>query len=169
MSMQKTILGALLAVLTFGNFAGTGEGELRPFVRGSWKQILAAHAGRATVVHFWGLTCGPCRTEMPQWGKLLAERSDLDLVVIEADLVTNETSAVQSALTQAGLGAAENWIFSDKFIERLQYEIDPQWRGEIPRTVLIARDGSTTLIEGIFDPYQIRTWLDKLATAKCNT
>ena len=36
-------------------------------------------------------------------------------------------------------GAAENWLFSDGFVERLRFEIDPAWQGEIPRTLLIAR------------------------------
>jgi hypothetical protein len=37
---------------------------------------------------------------------------------------------------------------------------NPQWRGEIPRTVLIARDGATTPIEGASNPDVIRNWLD---------
>ena len=80
---------ALIALLALISLAGTGgsakEGEIRPFKRGSWQAIQRAHAGRSTVVHFWGLTCGPCRVEMPLWGKLLQERSDLNLVVIEAE------------------------------------------------------------------------------------
>ena len=32
------------------------------------------------------------------------------------------------------LAGAENWMFTDDFVERLRYEIDPQWHGEIPRT-----------------------------------
>jgi hypothetical protein len=30
------------------------------------------------------------RVEMPQWGTLLRERSDLNLVVIDADLIPNQ-------------------------------------------------------------------------------
>ena len=130
------------------------------FGRGSWKGILEAHAGRPTVVHFWGLTCGPCRTEMPGWGKLLQERSDLNLVVINADLVPNEPGAVSAMLAQTGLAAAENWTFDDSFVERLRYEIDPRWQGDIPRTLLIARDGATTVIEGVADLDNVRAWLD---------
>jgi len=54
----------------------------------------------------------------------------------------------------------ESWTFVDGFIERLRYEVDPQWRGEIPRTVLIARDGTTRVIEGIVDATEIKRWLD---------
>ena len=97
---------------------GTSRPGINPFVRGTWKHILAAHAGEPTAVHFWGVTCGPCPVEMPRWGELLRERPDLRLVVIHADLVPGE----------AGLAGAENWMFSDGFVERLRYEIDPQSR-----------------------------------------
>src|SRR6201987_3506452 len=63
-------------------------------------------------------------------------------------------------LAETGLAAAENWTFGDGFVERLRYEIDPQWRGEIPRTMLITRDGATTTIDGAADLDRVRAWLD---------
>jgi hypothetical protein len=42
----------------------------------------------------------------------------------------------------------------------LRFEINPRWRGEIPMTLLIARDWKTTTIEGMADPAQVRVWLD---------
>jgi len=154
-----------LSALAFGAFVLAGNpccahDDLHPFVRGSWQKILAAHAGRPAVVHFWGLTCAPCRTEMPEWGKLLSERPDLNLVGIDADLVPNERDAVAATLAQTGLARAENWIFADAFLERLRHEIDPHWRGEIPRTMLVGRDGSITTIEGSADLKEVRAWLD---------
>jgi hypothetical protein len=41
-------------------------------------------------------------------------------------------------------------------VERLRYEVDRQWRGEIPRTMLIGRDGSITTIEGTADMQTVR-------------
>jgi thiol-disulfide isomerase/thioredoxin len=156
--MRKWLLPALVLVVVLipMSLGSAGTDELRPFGRGSWQEIRKAHAGHPTVVHFWGLTCGPCRIEMPAWGKLLLERPDLELVVINADLVPNEPDAVPTMLAQTGLASAENWTFNDDFVERLRYEIDPQWRGEIPRTMLITRDGSTTVIEGVADMKIVR-------------
>ncbi len=134
--------------------------ELRPFVQGSWQELRRIHAGRPTIVHFWGVTCGPCRTEMPEWGRLLRERPDLNLVMIDADLVPNEPDKVIAMLSRTGVSAAEQWIFDDDYEERLRYEVDPQWHGEIPYTILIAQDGTTTTIAGIAEPAQIRAWLD---------
>jgi thiol-disulfide isomerase/thioredoxin len=160
--MRKWLLIALVLVLPAPPTAGSAP-ELRAFVRGSWAEIRRTHTGRATVVHMWGLTCGPCRVEMPHWGKLLQQRPDLNLVMINADLVRNEPGAVSAMLARSGLTAAENWIFSDGFVERLRYEIDPGWQGQIPLTFLISRDGTTTTIEGVADLQEIRRWLDDQA------
>ena len=113
------------------------------------------------MVHFWGVTCGPCRAELPQWGRFAGERADLRLVTIDADLVPNAPTAVRAMLEQSGLSSrAENWMFSDDFVERLRYEIDPQWSGDIPRTLLVAPDGTVSSLEGVADFARISAWLD---------
>jgi thiol-disulfide isomerase/thioredoxin len=157
-------LALLLGLIGLPCITAAGTEDIRAFGRGSWQDIRKAHTGTPLIVHFWGVTCGPCRGEMPQWGKLLRERVDLHLVTIDADLVPNTPEAVQAMLGESGLSAgAENWMFSDDFVERLRYEIDPHWQGEIPRTLLIAADGTTTSLEGTADFAEIRTWLDAQA------
>ena len=159
--MRKlSVFALLILALLPWSYEAVLANDLRQFVRGSWNDIRKEHAGKPTVVHFWGVTCGPCRTEMPNWGKLLAQRSDLNLVVINADLVPNEPAAVMATLAETGLASAENWTFGDGFVERLRYEIDPHWRGDIPRTMLIERDGATTTVEGVADLDRVRDWLD---------
>ena len=153
------LLFALAALLGLSSFAAADD--LHPFVRGSWQEIRAAHAGKAMVVHFWGLSCAPCRAEMPKWGKLVAERRDLNLVLIHADLVPNKGRAVAATLAASGLARAENWIFQDSFTDKLRFEVDPTWRGELPLTLLIARDGTTTMSEGVADLEKVRAWLDR--------
>jgi hypothetical protein len=49
----------------------------------------------------------------------------------------------------------------------LRYEVDRKWRGEIPRTMLIGRDGSIATIEGSADMRAVRKWLaEQTAAAK---
>jgi thiol-disulfide isomerase/thioredoxin len=141
------------------------EGQLRAFERGSWQAILRAHAGRPTMVNFWGVTCGPCKLELPLLGKLMRENPALDVVTVSADFVPSLPETTASMLEKAGLSSAENWIFSDGFVERLRYEIDPSWQGAIPRTLLIAHDGTITTIEGIIDIAEVRRWLDRQTPA----
>ena len=54
--------------------------------------------------------------------------------------------------------SAENWIFSDGFVERLRFEIDPGWQGDIPRTLLISREGTITTIEGSAEMAEVEKW-----------
>jgi thiol-disulfide isomerase/thioredoxin len=159
--MKRCLLAAIFFVLslTAGPAAETPS-ELKPFVRGSWQQMLHSHAGRPTLVHFWGVTCGPCKVELPLLGRFMKDHSDLDVVTISADLVPNLPGASHAMLEKAGLGSAENWLFSDGFVERLRFEIDPAWQGEIPRTMLIARDGTVTTIEGSAEIPELEKWLD---------
>jgi thiol-disulfide isomerase/thioredoxin len=162
--MKKSAFLAVLIGLALWQPPAFGAAfDVRAFERGSWRDIRKVHAGKPLVVHFWGVTCGPCRGEMPQWGKFLKERTDMALVMIDADLVPNEPRAVRAMLDESGLAAAENWMFTDEFVERLRYEIDPHWQGEIPLTMLIAADGTTTVVEGVADFAEIGSWLDAQA------
>jgi thiol-disulfide isomerase/thioredoxin len=164
---QWCSLAALIGAIVLHSLTFAAAADIHTFGRGSWQEIRKAYAGEPLVVHFWGVTCGPCRSEMPQWGRLLAERSELHLVTIDADQVPNAPTAVQAMLNESGLSSrAENWIFNDDFVERLRYEIDPQWQGEIPRTLLIAADGTTTTLEGVADFAEITAWLDAQPAAR---
>lgn len=130
------------------------------FERGSWAKLRAAHDGKPTVVHLWGLTCAPCLVEMPQWGKLQAERPDMRLVLVAADPVPQDPARVSDMLARADLAKTESWTFTDRFNERLRFEIDPNWAGELPRTLLIDRDGKATVLAGVADLGEVRAWLD---------
>jgi hypothetical protein len=157
---RKFVLAGILAATGLATIGTAEARDPLPFERGSWAKLRAAHAGQPTVVHFWGLTCGPCLVELPNWGRLLAERKDLRLVLVAADAGPQEPERLATMLDRAGLDAAESWAFADRFYERLCYEIDPAWAGELPRTDLIARDGTITVLRGVADLGKVRTWLD---------
>ena len=60
-------------------------------------------------------------------------------------------------LKQSGLSAAENRMFTDEFAERLRYEIDSHWQGEM--------DGTTSTIEGVADLASVSAWLNSRVPA----
>lgn len=164
--MKRCLLAAIFLVVSLAAAPGAGtSSELKPFVRGSWQDVQRSHAGRPTMVHFWGVTCGPCKVELPLLGQFMKDHPELAVVTISADLVPNLPGAARTMLEKAGLGSAENWIFSDGFVERLRFEIDPAWQGEIPRTLLIARDGTVTTIEGSAEIADLAKWLDQQKVA----
>ena len=163
-----TVRLAILLALLLGLSSLCGAQAAGPlsFERGSWATLRASHAGQPTVIHFWGLTCGPCLVELPQWGKLQAERPDLRLVLIAADPLPQEPERVAAMLAQADLGNSESWSFTDRFYERLRYEIDPAWAGELPRTLMIDGDGKITVLPGVADLARVRAWLDAQSKAR---
>lgn len=164
--MKRLLLAATLLVVFLAPAPGSETPpQLKPFVRGSWQEVLRAHAGRPTLVHFWGVTCGPCKVELPVLGKFMKDHDEIDVVTISADLVPDLPAATRSMLEKAGLGPAENWIFNDGFVERLRFEIDPTWQGDIPRTILIARDGTATTIEGSAESQDLENWTAQQAVA----
>jgi len=152
------VLAALLGIACVAEAA-----EPLPFERGSWAKLREAHAGQPTVIHFWGLTCAPCLTELPHWAALQAARPDLRLVLVAADPVPQDPERIAATLAKAGLGKSESWNFTDRFYERLRYEIDPAWAGELPRTVMIDRDGKTVVLAGVADLPTVKSWLDSRA------
>jgi thiol-disulfide isomerase/thioredoxin len=158
--MSLRHLVALFTLLLVAPIERATAGEPRPFGRGSWQELRHAHAGQPTVVHFWALSCGPCLVELPVWGALVRERPDLRLVFVNIDRVLEKPERMIATLDKVGLGAVENWVFADRFAERLRFEVDPNWRGELPRTLLITRDGAVTAFSGAADPAAIRRWID---------
>jgi thiol-disulfide isomerase/thioredoxin len=157
--MKRLIIAVLSsAMLLASAFAADAPSELKPFGRGSWTSLLRAHAGRPTLIHFWGVTCGPCKEELPLLGGFMRDHPDIDMVMISADLVPDLPAATKAMLQKSGLSAAENWIFDEGFVERLRFEIDPTWQGDIPRTILVGRDGTRATIEGAADMAAIENW-----------
>ena len=131
---------------------------LRPFHRGSWQAVLHEHQGKPTIIHFWGLTCGPCLVELPAWGELAHQHPELNLVTIAADPSPMPPDSLSAMLAKAGLTRTENWMF-DSMSERLRWEVDPNWQGELPLTILLAADGHTQNSLGVADMSAVKAWL----------
>lgn len=160
--MRRAIFGALMLAAFWSPAANSApQSDLRPFVRGSWQQLVKAHQGKPIVVHFWGLTCGPCLAELPNWTAERKKRPDLDLILVDSSPFGDDPNQVRTALQKDNLLNAENWLFADSFEERLRYEIDPHWHGEMPYTLMIGRDGKVTSVTGLMNFAQLNAWLDK--------
>jgi thiol-disulfide isomerase/thioredoxin len=164
--MKRYLLATILLIAFFTPVHGSESSpSLKSFERGSWQHILQSHAGRPTLIHFWGVTCGPCKVELPLLRQFMKDHAGVDVVTISTDLVPNLPDAAQSMLDKAGLRTAENWIFSDGFVERLRFEIDPTWQGDIPRTILVSRNGTAATIEGSAEIHDLEKWSNQQTAA----
>jgi hypothetical protein len=149
---------ALLVALAMPSAAGAFE--FRPYGRGEFANLVKAHAGRPFVAHYWSIACPACVAELTQWAQLIAARRDLDILLINTDdEETRERAAMR--LEKAGLGGAANYGFADNFVEKLYFEVDRSWRGELPFTALVSADGTRTTVTGAIDDPDFVAWLKK--------
>lgn len=139
--------------------------ELKPFVTGSIKEITTARQGKPFILGMWSLTCAHCREELVLLSDLLKKHPDLDLVLISTD-TPEEGEAISATLRQSGLGGAQAWVFADPFSERLRFEVDPKWHGELPRTYLYDSSHKAQAFSGKLDVLQMEQWLKKYSTLR---
>ncbi|MEI9902166.1 MAG: hypothetical protein WDN31_21085 [Hyphomicrobium sp.] len=150
---------ALIAIaLACATLAAQGA-ELRPFGRDSWKDMLAAAKGEPVIVHFWGLSCSICLAELPEWGAFAARHPRTRLVLINWDRQPQDLKRIDATLEKSDLAGAENWVLGDEFEEKVRFNTDRAWIGELPRTRLIAADGTLTVFSGSADFAQLDDWL----------
>jgi thiol-disulfide isomerase/thioredoxin len=132
--------------------------ELKPFVAGSIQEITAARQGKPFILGMWSLTCTHCRDELALLSDLLKKHPALDLVLVATD-TPEEGEAISATLRQSGLGDTEAWVFADPFAERLRFEIDPKWHGELPRTYLYDPSHKAQAFSGKPDALLLEQWL----------
>jgi thiol-disulfide isomerase/thioredoxin len=134
--------------------------DFKPYGRGAFAQLTKAHVGRPLMIHFWSVTCPPCLVELQQWAKMIAERKDVDIVFVNVDSDEDRARA-QARAEKAGLGKAVHYGFADDFVEKLYFEADTTWRGELPFTALVSPGGKVTAITGAIDDPLVLQWLEK--------
>lgn len=113
-------------------FAGMAHGEIKPFESGSLARIRAARAGKPFILSFWSLECAHCPKELKTLGELKRRHPALDIVLVSTDTPA-DGAALEDFAQRSGLGRAEQWVFAGD-AQRLRYEVDRRWRGELPRT-----------------------------------
>ena len=133
----------------------------RPFHSGSFNALVAAHTGKSFGVVMWSLDCAPCLREFDVVRALRKEGRLLPLVLVGTD-GANRSDEAAELLRRLGLDTLETWNFSGAEPQRLRYEIDPRWYGEMPRTYFYAADGSRTAHSGGLTRQNLATWLDSL-------
>ena len=137
-----------------------GAENVRPFVAGSLTSLVAAHAGRPFVLAFWSVTCAHCPSELKVLGELKRQYPKLDVVLVAADTPDDAADAARMAGEYA-LGRTEQWVFADDMPERLRFEIDKRWLGELPRTHFYDRQHKLESVAGVVPRQILAAWIKK--------
>lgn len=147
----------LALILCFSPILSAGEG-VRPFVAGSLAKIVGERQGRPFILAFWSVACAHCPGELKVLGELRRNNPKLDVVLVAAD-TPDETPLAAELANKYGLGKVEQWIFADDMPERLNYEIDPRWHGELPRTYFYDRQRRIEAVSGVVPKQRLLAWV----------
>lgn len=152
--MKALVLALLLAAMP------ASAQEIQAFVRGSQQAIVTAHQGKPYILALWSLECTHCVDDMVMLGGLLKKHPKLGIVLVSTD-APEQKQVIARMLKRYRLERAESWVFADSYSERLRYEIDPQWYGELPRTYFFDAQGHADAVSGRLERVQVERWLGR--------
>jgi thiol-disulfide isomerase/thioredoxin len=136
----------------------TTSAGIKPFVATSMQHILSARQGKPFILGVWSLSCTHCRDDIALLSSMSQRHPELDLVFIAADS-PDEAEAAAQIINRFSFGIMEHWIFADDFIEKLQYNIDKQWHGELPRTYFYNASHQMRAFSGKLDAVETERWI----------
>jgi thiol-disulfide isomerase/thioredoxin len=147
----------LAFMLAFTNPTSAAE-SIRPFTLGSLEKVLGSREGKPFILVFWSLDCQYCPTELKMLSELKRSHPMLDIVLIATDSV-NDTPQLMSRAESYGMSKAEQWVFAEDMPERLRFEIDRRWYGEVPRTYFYDQKHQREAKTGLISKKFFEDWL----------
>ncbi|WP_175967068.1 TlpA family protein disulfide reductase [Burkholderia sp. BCC0322] len=110
-------------------------------------RLYAAAHERPLAVEIWSLDCGYCRENAAHPVAWQRRHPDVQLAMVAYD---DNGAAISHALTQMKLPPqVAQYANAEPMPARLRAALDAGWRGEMPRTVWIGRDGACEARSGL--------------------
>ena len=137
------------------------QATLKPFVPGSYQQLLDSNPNKPFMLVIWSITCSSCLKDMALLSKMHKANPNINMVMLATD-DTTATEQIQQILAKNELTGLENWLFADENPQKLRYEIDPKWYGELPRTYFLNKKHEREGISGVLSQKDYETLFKKI-------
>ena len=128
------------------------------FKAGSLAEIKHVREGKPFILMFWSMDCASCMKELDVLAGVIGKHPGLNIVMISTDDVSDK-APVEAMLNKHGLKRVESWIFADSNTQRLRYEVDPSWFGELPRSYFYDAAHNRLAYSGVLSAEHIDAWL----------
>ena len=158
------MLKKLFLIAYFSFFAtalNAGQTSLKPFVSGSYQQLLQSKADKPFMLVIWSVTCSSCLKDMALLNRMHKAHPDIDMVMLSTD-DNSASEEIQQILSKSELAGLENWLFGEDNAQKLRYEIDSKWYGEMPRTYFFDKDHERTGISGVIGQKEYEDMFKKM-------
>ncbi len=155
----KNLLISLFTVFCLNSaMANASESVYKPFIKGSFEQIQQDNKDRPYIIAFWSVTCAYCMKELALFGELMQKYPQVKLITITTDAFLEDETVKQLMATKS-LEGTETWVFADNYVERLYFDINPRWRGELPLTYFFDKKGEMLRHMGVVKEGELVEWL----------
>ncbi len=145
--MKHVLLCLVLAGLVTGHVHAA---EPAPLDAGTIPALTAPPTHGERIIALWSLDCAYCEANLSALAKLQRTHPDTVELVLVATDGPAQRQAVTARLQAMGMADAgkATYFYAEPAPERLNYLLDPDWGGELPRTIAIRADGTRTGISG---------------------
>ncbi len=159
MKIKRTLTALLL--LLVASWAHAEDTAIKPFAPGSYQQILADNPDQAVMLAIWSVDCPSCLKDMDVLTKLHDKHPGLKIILLAAD-DAEALPEIKRIIAAHKLGGLEHWAFASDNPEKLRYEIDPAWYGELPRTYFLDKSHQRTGKSGAMSLEEFEAQLAKM-------
>ena len=134
------------------------DNVIRPFVSGSFTEILESRQQKPFILILWSLDCPSCFKELEMIGRIGKQHSEVDIILVSTDIEAN-MNELNAVLKKYKLDNIDSWVFSGDSDERLRFEIDRSWYGELPRSYFFKSTEKKQVVSGILSQEKLLSWL----------
>jgi len=150
--MWMALAGALIAVAAHA-------GSLEPLRAADVNALFAAPQGKPQIVEIWSLDCSYCRANAARIVEWQKRHRDVRLTMIAMDPIDDNAAALSQVLASLPLPPQTALYANAEAIpDKLRRALDPNWHGEMPRTLLIDAHGTRQATSGLLQPAVLDAW-----------
>jgi thiol-disulfide isomerase/thioredoxin len=134
--------------------------DFMPFDMNTRKVIEKRYIDQPLIISFWSIDCPYCIDDLKKLGKALSKNTNVKLITVCVDGKESAKKA-ERILSQANLPKHEKYQYAEVDEDRLRYNIDPAWYGELPRTYFYDAAHQVTPLSGKISNSFLDKWFKK--------
>ncbi len=133
------------------------EVTLENITLGGAIKLMNNNSEKLRLINFWATWCGPCVIEYPEFvniQRMYMER-DFEFISISVDKKDQKEQALKFLKDKNS--ALKNYLYSGSDIYKLIEEMDEEWDGALPYTLLVEPGGKVVYRQmGTIDPLELK-------------
>jgi len=134
--------------------------DFMPFDMNTRQSIEKRYIDQPLIISFWSIDCPYCINDLKKLGKALSKNTNVKLITVCVDGKESAKKA-ERILSQANLPKHEKYQYAEVDEDRLRYNIDPAWYGELPRTYFYDATHQVTPLSGKISNSFLDKWFKK--------